>query len=55
MPSFKVRLEPNRIAIAEIPEERFKELGIQKFPEERIQNHHGQYLNAAAEGRKERI
>lgn len=33
MPSFKVRLEPNRIAIAEIPEERFKELGIQKFPE----------------------
>ena len=33
MPSFKVRLEPNNVALAEIPEERFKELGIEKFPE----------------------
>ena len=33
MPSFKARLEPNRVSIAEIPEERFKELGIKKTPE----------------------
>ncbi len=33
MPSFKVRLEPNRVAIAEIPEDRFKELGIMKIPD----------------------
>jgi len=33
MPSFKVRLEPNRVAIAQIPEERFKELGLIKIPE----------------------
>jgi hypothetical protein len=33
MPSFKARLEPNRVAVAEIPEERFKELGIKKTPE----------------------
>ncbi|MDD4969223.1 MAG: tetratricopeptide repeat protein [Paludibacter sp.] len=33
MSVFKVRLEPNRIAIAEIPEDRFNELGILKFPE----------------------
>jgi len=32
MPSFKVRLEPNFVAIAEIPEEKFKELGVDKFP-----------------------
>ena len=31
--SLKIRLEPNRIAIAEIPEDRFKELGIKKIPE----------------------
>lgn len=32
--SFKVRLEPNNVtAIAEIPEERVKELGIEKYPE----------------------
>lgn len=31
--SVKVRLKPNRIAIAEIPEDRFKELGINKTPE----------------------
>ena len=33
MPSFKVRLEPNYVAIAEIPEEKFKELGVVKFPD----------------------
>lgn len=33
MRSLKVRLKPNRIAIAEIPEDRFKELGINKTPE----------------------
>jgi len=33
LPSFKVRLEPNFVAIAEIPEEKFKDLGVVKFPE----------------------
>lgn len=33
MPNLKIRLEPNRTAIAEIPEERFNELGIKKFPD----------------------
>ncbi len=30
--SFKYRLQPNNIAIAEIPEEKFKELNIEKIP-----------------------
>jgi tetratricopeptide (TPR) repeat protein len=33
VPQFKVRLVPNRVAVAEIGEDRFKELGIQKFPD----------------------
>ena len=31
--SFKYRLQPNNVAIAEIPEEKFKELSITKFPD----------------------
>lgn len=31
--SFKYRLQPNTVAIAEIPEEKFKELSITKFPD----------------------
>ena len=31
--SFKYRLQPNNVAIAEIPEEKFKELNITKFPD----------------------
>jgi len=33
IPQYKVRLVPNRVAVAEIGEDRFKELGIQKFPD----------------------